>query len=98
MILQKEKGRDVKIFLPQISRNLVRRCVEPSQPPSFEVRVRRPGLGVVANIEVFVMGRAIQDSPQPLISQNQVFDFYLYIVSKILNSPGYYQGGPNLWP
>jgi len=59
-------------FQTQISRNLVRRCkVEPGQPPRFEVRLRRPGLGVVANLEVSLLGRAIQDSPQPLISGNQ---------------------------
>ena len=60
----------------------MRRRSQPDQPPSFEVRVQRPGLGVVANLEVSLLGRLIIDGSQTLMSRNQVF-LFLYLVSNI---------------
>jgi len=72
-VVTKESGEVLEeaTFQTQISRNLVRRRSQPDHPPSFEVRVQRPGLGVVANLEVSLLGRLIIDGSQTLMSRNQ---------------------------
>jgi len=60
-------------FQSQIARDLVRRCDQSGQnrPPSFVVRVRRPGPGVVADLEVSLLGRKIVNGSQTLLSRYQ---------------------------
>ena len=72
-----------RIFLHQITRGLVRRSSRPGQPPSFEVRVRRPGPGVAAQLKVSLLGREIEDSPQRLASRNQVLLFLFQLLGNI---------------
>ena len=73
-----------RIFLHQITRGLVRRSsIVPGQPPSFEVRVRRPGPGVAAELKVSLLGREIEDSPQRLASRNQVLPSLFQLLGNI---------------
>ena len=55
-----------------MSRGLARKC---PNPLNFEVRLRRPGPGVVAFLQVSLLGREIQGSPLALVSSNQVEQF-----------------------
>ena len=76
----------------------MRRRSQPIQPPSFDVRVRRPGPGVVAQLEVYLLGRTIVDGSQTLIYRNQVLLFFIYNIYNIFSFQDITMGEPTYGP
>ena len=81
-----------------MTRNLLRRRPRPIQPPSFEIRVLRPGPGVVAQLEVSLLGRIIVDGSQTLTYRNQVLLYAIFTIHSILLFQDITMGEPTYGP